>query len=215
MAGVKFLLTRVDELDSSFIVRARDLGHEVDAIAVTTTRYRELSDVSTELDGRAYRTVVLTSRRAARYVPLVTTLPDAVLACVGPTTRDAVTWEGRSIVAAPANAATLSQLVSEAPLVWLAGSPHREDFITGVTARGLACDIVEVYETVPVNLRAEEHDLIGQADVVLCAAPSAWSAVSEWVSPAHRIVALRASSVPSEVANRQVVERWDELLQGE
>ena len=215
MAGVKFVLTRVDELDTPFIARARDLGHEVSSIAVTTTHYRELDDVAGELDGRSYRTVVLTSRRAARYLPLVATLPDATLACVGPTTRDAVRWEGRSIVADPTNAATLSQLVSDEPLVWLAGSPHREDFIAGVTARGLSCDVVEVYQTVPSDLTHAQRQLIAQADMVLCAAPSAWSAVSAWVSPTGRVVALRASSVPPEVENRQVVEGWDELLAGE
>ena len=215
MAGVRIVLTRVDELDAPFMARAHGLGHDVAQIAVTTTRYRELDDVAKELDGRSYRTIVLTSRRAARYVPVVNRLPDATLACVGPTTRDAVKWDGRSIVADPANAATLSQLVIDAPLIWLAGSPHREDFISGIAARGLVCDIVEVYQTVSQVLTDDERAILSQADMVLCAAPSAWSAVSELVSPVSRVVALRASSIPPDVSNRQVVEQWDELLEGE
>ena len=209
---MKIVLTRIDELDREFITRARDAGHEVTAMAATTTQFVSPEQVAAAVATRPYLTIVVTSRRAAPYVSLVARTPETVLACVGPTTRDAVTWEGPSIVALPSNAATLGQLVVAEPMVWLAGSPHREDFMTALTARGLSCDVVEVYRTVAAELDDAQRDALATADAVLCAAPSAWAAVSDVVAPTTRVVALRASSVPEEVPHRLVVERFEELL---
>jgi uroporphyrinogen-III synthase len=209
---VKIFLSRHDGLDDDFVELATDRGHDVRRVEVTETIYRERAEVAAELHDLVAATIIVTSRRAAPYVDLVTRHDACVLACVGPTTRSAVSWEGPALVAEPANAATLGTLVSASPIVWLAGVQRRPDLSDVLRARGLSCHIVEVYDTHARALSETEQHEVETADLVICAAPSSWVAIAPFVRTSATVVSLRASSVPRDVTNRRVVGSLSELV---
>ncbi len=183
------------------VALTRELGHnedlrrlvgdlaEVVEVPLTRTHYRDLADVGSELAalaGGPYATLVVTSARAVRYVPLALEVAtDHVdLLSVGPATTRALAEAGLGVAAQSAGTALdLVDVVAEYPVLILAALGGREELAEALASRGVACDVVACYETVGVELDAAQGASLRGADVVFIGAPSAWRVARPYVRP--------------------------------
>ena len=161
---------------------------EVVEIPLTTTAFRDAGEVEAEIrasrDVGAFRTLVATSARVERYLPLAARAlgPDPVVASVGPATTRVLERAGLRVThESLGGALDLIASVNEGPVLILAATGGREELTAALRSRGVACAVVECYATRGVALGEAERAALGRADVVFIGAPSAWRVAREAV----------------------------------
>ncbi|HQU26591.1 MAG TPA: uroporphyrinogen-III synthase [Acidimicrobiales bacterium] len=157
-------------------------GWSVEEVPATATRYEDPALVeAAAAPGGPYRWVVVTSARAARYAAVA---PGARVAAVGPASASALEALGVACaVVGDVGALALAGAIDEGPVLVLAARAGRRELVEALSERGLACGVVECYDTVPVALGPGERALLEAADVVVVGAPSAWAVVAGSVHP--------------------------------
>jgi len=191
-------------------------GATVAEVPLTTTTYFDPKDVKAALDessGRGkYRSLVVTSERSANYVEMAlrTSLPDAQVFSVGPTTTIALESRDVKIVAqGEGSADTLAPHISRGPVLLLGATSMREELGAALRAKGLEVAVIGCYETVGVTLDQSGREILRDADVLFIGAPSAWAVARENVAPDAWVVVPGASTgAVVRVDHPRVIEGW-------
>ncbi|MGH9020419.1 MAG: uroporphyrinogen-III synthase [Acidimicrobiales bacterium] len=159
---------------------------------LTTTDYRDVEEVAREIGVAApYASLVVTSARARRYVAASRAALEegASVFAVGPATAAMLADEGVSVDAASgAGALELVDRVSRGPVLMVGARESRDELPARLTARGLDVVRVAAYDTVALDVDDGTAWVLARADVVVVAAPSAWSVARTYVSSATWIV---------------------------
>ena len=181
---------------------------EVVEIPLTTTAFRDPGEVEAEVRASgavgAFRTLVVTSARAERYLRAAARAlgPDPVIASVGRATTRVLDGAGLRVThESSGGALDLIASVTEGPVLVLAAAGGREELTDALRSRDVACVVVECYATTGVELDHGDRAALGRADVVFIGAPSAWRVAREavradaWVlvPGATTLAAVRAS----------------------
>ncbi|MBW4029385.1 MAG: hypothetical protein HIU57_01745 [Acidobacteria bacterium] len=161
---------------------------DVVEIALTTTSYRASEDVDAEVRASGhfgrFRTLVVTSARAERYLGVAREALDAhhVVASVGAATTRSLDAAGLRVSYESTGGATeLAASISEGPVLLLGAVGGREELTTVLTSRDLDCVEVACYATRGLTLDDTARDGLRRADVVFIGAPSAWRVAREVV----------------------------------
>jgi uroporphyrinogen-III synthase len=175
----------------------RWLGPDVDVVEVplTSTRYYEPEGVAQLLGANAhrgeFRSLVVSSARARRYVrdAAAVLAPDADVFSVGPATTHALQMEGVAVRAqAQRSSLDLEASITRGPVLMLGAYEGRDELFDALVASGLEVERVACYETVPKLPDGDDARTLSRADVVVIAAPSAWSAGRGFVAASTWVV---------------------------
>ncbi len=192
-------------------------GVDVVEVPVTDTLY--VSDVDVRLsverlgDPARYRWLVVTSARAQRAVAAVGNLlsPAVRTAAVGEATATALRDIGRDPdVVGEAGAEKLASAIDAGPALFLGAAQPRFELADELGRRAIALDAVAVYQTRDRALSVDERAVLGRADVVFVAAPSAWRVLRECVKPSALLVVPGETTAHEVGRDRTVVVGYDD-----
>lgn len=184
------------------VALTRERGHNVELlrlvadratvveIPLTTTRFRPLEDVSSEIHSSShygsFRSLVASSSRVACYLDVAR---DAMATgfqvfSTGVATSEVLAGHGLQVThQSPDTALQLADVISEGPVLLLGAINGRDELPDELARRHLVPVAIECYETLPAVLDDESVDLFRRADVVFIGAPSAWRSGQHLVSP--------------------------------
>ncbi len=187
----------------------------VDEVPLTMTRFDEVSLVDERLRASAdygtFASLVVTSRRAAPYLSLcrsaVTTTCDVFT--VGAATTSALEAVGFTVTTSTTEGvATLAPDIVNGPVLIL-GARHPFGDLAGALQPRLNVTSVACYETMAATLRDEDAALLGGADAVVIAAPSAWAVAQPYVHPRTWVLVPGDSTRQAVAATHdRVVRAW-------
>jgi uroporphyrinogen-III synthase len=216
---MKVVLTReVGRNDEARAWFASDV--DVVEVPLTTTNYFSIDEVSRQLqsslDYGAFKVMVVTSARSADYVhaALGALGDDADLLTVGQYTTRSLRERGVTVSAeATSTALELDGVITRGPVLVIGAVVMHEGLSDELSRRGIAVTKVACYETLPVELDAEQITVLRGADVVLIGAPTAWSVAREFVDERSWVV-VPGSSTKSAVLedHARVLEGWGPSL---
>lgn len=198
------------------------VGARADVVEVplTATSYRASEDVDADVRASGhfgrFRTLVVTSARAARYVGVARRAldePHVVASVGGATTRSLEVAGLRVDVESTGGAKDLASSIIDGPVLLLGAVGGRDELITALRSRGLASVVVPCYSTRALTLGGEARDHLRRADVVFIGAPSAWRAAREFVDP-HAWVLVPGETTFEEVRrdHERVVVGWGDAF---
>jgi uroporphyrinogen-III synthase len=199
-------------------------GAEVIEVPLTTTRYFDVEDVRSTLVANdhfgKFQALVVTSSRSAAYLALATTAlhEGGIVLSVGPATAEAMSAHAPGVVVTMVGrdgALTLSPAIIEGPVLLLGATSTRDELPAALRAKGLDVTELACYETRPAALRGEDEQVIGRADVIFIAAPSAWSVASPLVTnPTWVVVPGSTTATAVRATHERVIEGWGPELRG-
>lgn len=214
------------------VALTREVGHneelrawlpdeaEVVEVPLTETRFVDGEFVDEQLDElRArhdWRTIVVSSARAARFVPHVlarVTAPVEVMS-VGPSTTRALADLGVAVaVQSLGGAVELSGQVRDGAVLLIGAASMRPELAEALRATGRSVDVVSVYHTESVDLSDQRRDELGRCDVVVIGAPSAWAVARGFVRADAWVVVPGATTARAVRADHdRVITGWDASL---
>jgi uroporphyrinogen-III synthase len=160
--------------------------------------------------------LVVTSRRTADYIhaALGAMAEGADLLTVGTKTTHSLRDRGVEVSAeATSSALELDGLISQGPVLLLGAQQMREELSAELHRRQISVTKVACYETLAVDLTDEQIALLGDADVVLIGAPSAWSVARDYINE-KTWVAVPGATTKEVVAqtHERVLEAWGPSL---
>ncbi len=184
-------------------------------VPLTATRYRALAEVAEEARalGAGYaRALVITSARAARYVPAVAGAlrAGAAVWSIGPATSAALAAEGAEASATAPTAREVAEALTEGPVLVLAAREPRDELGQTLDARAVPWRSVWCYETLPLEPDEEGRRLLARATGVIVGAPSAWRVARAHVRAATWVVVPGATTAAAVRADHaRVLVGWD------
>lgn len=190
-----------------------------DVVEVPATKTAYLDDESFDASVRSLTLsapspwLVITSARAARFVPRVLALVQgARVACVGEQSARAVREIGVSVtLVGDAGAAVLAPALA-GEIVIVGALARRGELEELLVQRGEAVFELTCYETQARELSPSEQLALKTSDVIFVGAPSAWQVARPWVHH-DALVVVPGATTASEVGERyEVLAGWDETL---
>lgn len=194
------------------------LGEGVSKVEVplTSTRYLDLVDVTetlraSGLEGQ-FETLVVSSSRARRYLEVAVRAlrKGAVVCSVGPTTTAMLEAQGVAVSAqALRSSVDLAPSITKGPVLQLGALSSRDELAGELEERGLTVVPVACYETLPLTVTKDQADELARADVVIIAAPSAWSVARDHVAPSTWVVVRGPTTAHAvRLDHERVLECW-------
>jgi uroporphyrinogen-III synthase len=181
--AVRVVVLRVGDRDDEIAAELRARGADAVTVTVATVDDRPDAEVRSQvgaLDRFAW--VALTSPNAARRLGLwAASLPSSLrIGAVGPATARAIESLGlvADAVAGDGTAAGLARELDVGPVLFLAAKHARRDLVDALEARGIECDVVVTYDTVPRMLGVAEVDALEACEAVVAASPGGIEAVA-------------------------------------
>lgn len=216
---MNIVLTREEGMNES-VVAWLPSDASFATVPLTTTRFFDVDAVAVALAGAplygSFRSVVLTSARSCVYVALAleASLDDAAIYSVGSTTTAALQEFGLSVRAqADGPAVTLANEIEHGPVLMIGAVAMRDELPVALRARNMDVTVLACYETVPLELTNEQRTTLGNADVVLIGAPSAWRVAQPSVGPDTWVVVPGASTGDVvRATHERVLEGWGPSL---
>ena len=214
MTPWRVVLTREAGLNDDLRERFPD-DFIVAEVPLTVTHYDDLADVDDRLRrsphyGR-FASLVVTSRRTDRFLPLchqaMTTSREVFT--VGHPTATSLEEAGFVVTrSTDEGVLTLAPHITTGPVLIL-GARHPYGDLAGVLSPRLEVTSVACYETRPAEVTAEEAAVIGEADAVVIAAPSAWAVARPYVQPRTWVLVPGDSTLQAVAATHErVVRAW-------
>ena len=214
MTPWRVVLTREAGLNDALRVQFPD-DFIVAEVPLTVTRYDDLVDVDERLRRSPFyghfASLVVTSRRTDRYLPLchnAMRTPRDVFT-VGHSTATSLEEAGFSVTrSTDEGVMTLAPHITTGPVLIL-GARHPYGDIAGVLSPRLEVTSVACYETGSAEVTAGDAAVLGEADAVVIAAPSAWAVAQPFVQ-SHTWVLVPGDSTLQAVAatHERVVRAW-------
>jgi uroporphyrinogen-III synthase len=189
-------------------------------VPLTTTIYRPLTEVESELEGsgyfRAFWSLVVTSARSGDYVESAMRAlhKGAAVFSVGrATTRLLVSHDIVVTGESELTALDLAPFVRRGPVLQLGALAVRDELSRALADRGLVVYHVACYETVAMELTTLQRETLASADVIFIGAPSAWDVARDYVSPeAWVVVPGPTTGEKVRASHEQVLEGWEPAI---
>lgn len=193
-------------------------GAEVAEVPLTTTRYFDAEEVRSTLAANdhfgEFRALVVTSPRSAAYLKLAASAlreAGAVLS-VGPATAAAMSAHAPEVAVTMVGrdgALSLAPAITDGPVLLLGATSLRGELPAALREKGLEVTELACYETRSAVLSEEDERVIQRADVVVIAAPSAWSVASPFVRDRTCVVVPGATTATAvQATHDRVLEGW-------
>lgn len=216
---MNIVLTREEGMNES-VVAWLPSEATISTVPLTTTRFFDVDAVAVALAGApfygSFRSVVVTSARSCIYMALAleASLDDAEIFSVGSTTTDALQEFGVRVRAqADGPAATLARDIEHGPVLMIGAAAMRDELPVALRAKGLDLTVLPCYETLPLELTNQQRNTLGEADVVLIGAPSAWRVAEASVGRDTWVVVPGASTGDVvRATHHRVLEGWGPTL---
>ena len=161
----------------------------VDEVPLTSTRVREVRQDIDALD--AVTTLVVTSARGASAAQLVVERFAPRVIAVGSRTARHLRNLGIDNVeeSDDEGAASVARMNVAGRVAIVGAAETRPELPELLSAQGIAWCHIAAYETVPERLSEAQIEVIGDADGIVIAAPSAWRVVAPFVNAGTLIMA--------------------------
>lgn len=216
---MKIVLTREEGMNDSLHAWL-PTDATVSVVPLTTTRYLDVDAVEATLAGAAlygsFRSVVVTSARSCVYVALAmeASLDEVEIFSVGDTTTAALRELGLGVRAqADGPAVSLATMIEHDPVLIIGAREMRGELTAELRSRQCAVTVLACYETLSLELTEEQRTTLGDADVVLIGAPSAWRvAQSSVVRDTWVVVPGASTGEVVRTAHERVLEGWGPTL---
>ena len=184
-------------------------------VPLTVTHYDDLADVDDRLRrsphyGR-FASLIVTSRRTDRYLPLchnAMATPREVFT-VGHSTASSLEEAGFMVTrSTDEGVLTLAPHITTGPVLIL-GARHPYGDIAGALSPRLEVASVACYETGSAEVTADDATVLGEADAVVIAAPSAWAVARPYVQPRTWVLVPGDSTLQAVAdSHERVVRAW-------